>query len=207
MMESKVIEIDQRILNKAQELFLFFGIKSISMDDIAKHLGISKKTLYLHFTDKAELVTLIFSNIISSHEKEIIEAQLHASNAIEEIFLQIKALLNIFKEIKPNVYFEIEKYFPSAADQFSEHRHNCMRDGIRENLERGINENLFRKNLDLDIVADIRLNQLLTSFDEKVYPSQDFNIANTLNKLTDFYLHAICTPSGLKVYQSHITIK
>ncbi len=191
-MELKATDTEQRILDKARELFFFFGIKSVSMDDIAKHLGISKKTLYTHYKDKTEIVSIIMEGLLEKHGKEIVDATSKAENAVEEVFIQNRVLINVFKDVKPNLFFEIDKYFPEISCQVNDHRYNCVLEGIKENLIRGLQENLYRKDLDIDFTAQIRFNQLLNAFDPKAF-SETLNFTEVLNQLTIFYLNAIIT--------------
>lgn len=202
-MELRATDTEQRILDKARELFFFFGIKSVSMDDIAKHLGISKKTLYTHYKDKNEIVSIVMEGLLDKHGKEILTATSNAKNAIEEVFLQNKALINVFKNIKPNLFFEIDKYFPEISGQVNNHRFNCVLEGIKENLSRGLQEKLYRKDLDTDFTAQVRFNQLLNAFDPKSF-SENLNFADTLNQLTIFYLNAITTPETQKTTSVYI---
>ncbi|WP_442795218.1 TetR/AcrR family transcriptional regulator [Pelobium manganitolerans] len=197
-MELKETDIQDRILEKARELFFFFGVKSITMDDIAKHLSISKKTLYSCYKDKAEIVNLIMGDLLQAHVAEILKTKETAANAVEEVLTQSRVLYQIFKEVKPNVFFEIEKYFPEIAGQFADHRGTCVLESISQNLERGIAEGLYRNNLDIPFVARLRLNALMSAFDEKAF-EMEMPTLHILNKLTSFYLHAICSAEGKKL--------
>ena len=203
-MELKETEMQHRILEKARELFFFFGVKSITMDDISKHLGISKKTLYTFYKDKGELVRLVMGDLLSKHTEETLKIKEKAQNSIEEVALQAQILYTVFKEVKPNVFFEVEKYFPDLAGQFSDHRYSCMLEGIKENLERGKAEELYREDLDVAFTAQVRLNQLISAFDEKAYESVEFNIRQIINKLTLFYLNAICSTEGKQLIAKYL---
>lgn len=203
-MELKEIDMEDRILDKARELFFFFGIKRITMDDIAKHLGISKKTLYSHYKDKGEIVRLIMGGLLTEHVDEMLKVKENAKNAVEAVVLQSKILFTVFKDIKPNVFFEIEKHFPDLAGQFSEHRCNCMLDIIKQNLEKGKAEGFYREDLEIPFTAQVRLNQLVSAFDEKAYESVEFNLQHILDKITSFYLNAICNDKGKQLIPTYI---
>ncbi len=195
-MDLKEVEMETRILEKARELFFFFGVKSITMEDLSKHLGISKKTLYTYYKDKNELVYLIMGNLLSQHVAEMARLKDKAANAVEEVVLDSKSLYSVFKDVKPNVIFEVEKYFPELAVQFLNHRYSCVLEVIKENLERGKVEGLYREDLETDFVAQVRLNQLVSAFDEKAYPLIAFNIQKIIAKLTSLYLNSICSIKG-----------
>lgn len=203
-MELKEISMQERILDKARELFFFFGIKSISMDDIAKHLSISKKTLYTHYRDKSEIVHTIMIDLLSKYDEEMLLVSDKAENAVEEVVLHVKVLYAVFRDLKPNVFFEVEKYFPELACQFLNHRYSCVLKGIKENLQRGKAEGLFRDDLEVPFTAQIRLNQLVSAFDEKTYETLEYSVEKILNKITSFYLNAICSSKGKKLIATHI---
>lgn len=203
MMELRTTDTEQRILAKARELFFHFGIKSVSMDDIAKDLGISKKTLYTHYKDKNEIVSIIMESLLEKHGKAILDAKAEAENAIEEVLLQNKVLLNVFKDVKPNLLFEIDKYFPEVSGQVNRHRYNCILEAIKENLKRGLQENLYSTNLAIDFIAQIRLNQLLDAFDPKAF-SENLNFSDALHQLTLFYLNAITTSESKKLLITYL---
>lgn len=203
-MELKEIEIEQRILDKARELFFFFGIKSITMEDISKHLGMSKKTLYTHFKDKGEIVNVIMGDLLKKHLEESIAANENSQNAIEEVVLQAEALYTVFKEVKPSVFFEVEKYFPSLSGQFIDHRYKCMLETIKANLQRGRNERIYREDFDIAFVSQIRLDQLVSAFDEKAYSKVELSIPKIISNLNSFYLNAICNEQGRRILSTYI---
>jgi AcrR family transcriptional regulator len=203
MMELRATDTEQRILEKARELFFHFGIKSVSMDDIAKDLGISKKTLYTHYKDKNEIVKIVMEGLLAKHGRELLAATSKAENAIEEVFLQNSVLLNVFKDVKPNLLFEIDKYFPEVSGQVNEHRSNCILEGIKENLKRGLEEEVYIKDLAIDFTAQIRLNQLLDAFDPKAY-SETLSFPDALHQLTLFYLNAITTSESKKLIATYL---
>lgn len=123
---------------------------------------------------------------------------------IEEVILQSKALYEVFKEVKPSVFYEVDKYFPALSDQFVDHRYKCMLETIKSNLKRGMEESSYREDFDIAFVAQIRLNQLMSAFDENAYSYFEFGIPRTIAKLNSFYLNAICTDEGKKILATYI---
>jgi AcrR family transcriptional regulator len=103
------MEIQERILDTAFSLFCQFGTRSITMDDIAQRMGVSKKTLYAHFADKDELVVHAISRYLDTMDKECIENQEKASNAIDELFLVMKMMDQSFRNMNPIILFDLPK--------------------------------------------------------------------------------------------------
>jgi AcrR family transcriptional regulator len=110
------MEAKERILQKAHELFNRYGIRSVSMDEIAAQLGISKKTVYQYYADKDELVSAVFNGIMSHNKEQCLKDRQIASNAIHEVFLAFDMVKEMFAEMNPAVLFDMEKYHPSAFD-------------------------------------------------------------------------------------------
>ncbi|MDQ2751975.1 MAG: TetR/AcrR family transcriptional regulator, partial [Bacteroidota bacterium] len=107
-----MITVQERILEKAEELFKKYGVKSITMDEIATRLGISKKTIYQSFADKNELVLQIFTHHLCQNRDDCIAASETGQNAIHEVFLSLETYYATMQNINPNVMYDLEKYHP-----------------------------------------------------------------------------------------------
>ena len=132
------MEIKERILSGAKELFFKYGIKSITMDDIAKHLAISKKTIYHFFADKNELVETLLSESLKEDENEFKEIQKDSENVIVEVFNLMEHMGNMFAKVNPNVFYDLQKYHPNAWKQFTAFKEDCMARMVEESIKRGI---------------------------------------------------------------------
>ncbi len=160
-------EIDnkERIKLQATELFMKYGIRSVSMDDIANHLGMSKKTIYQFYADKDELVDAVIEQEINHNEACCELDKGKSENAIHELFLAMDMVLEMFKTMNPSVLHDMQKYHPGAFLKFLKHKNDYLYNVIRENLVRGIKENLYRDDLNVNIVARYRVDSMLLSFD------------------------------------------
>ena len=165
------MENKERILLKAHELFNRYGIRSVSMDDIAAQLGMSKKTLYQYYADKDELVNAVFSGIMDHNKKECTGCRSNGENAIHEVFLSFDMLEGMLSEMNPSILFDMQKYHPSAFRKFEDYRNNFLYGLIRENIERGIKEELYRSDVDVEILTRYRLFSIMISFDSDVFPA------------------------------------
>src|SRR5829696_9202746 len=108
------MEVKERILVKAHELFNRYGIRSVSMDDIAAQLGMSKKTLYQYYADKEELVSGVFIAIIEGNKTRCLSDKKLADNAVHEVFLAFDMVQEMFSKMNPVVIFDLQKYHPSV---------------------------------------------------------------------------------------------
>src|SRR5512141_1922161 len=145
------MEAKERILVKANELFNRYGIRSVSMDDIAAHLSMSKKTLYLYYTDKDELVNAVFDIALTTNKSNCLECTKKGENAIHEIFLSFDIMEEMLKTMNPSVLFDMQKYHPSAFKKFDDFKNSFLYKIIKANLDRGVKEELYREEIDTDI--------------------------------------------------------
>jgi len=132
------MEAKDRILVKAHDLFNRYGVRSVSMDDIAAQLGMSKKTLYQYYIDKEELVSAVFIQVIEGNKTRCLADRKQAENAIHEIFLAFDMMQEMFAQMNPVVIYDLEKYHPAVYKIFHEHKYNFLYQVIKTNIEKGI---------------------------------------------------------------------
>ena len=192
------MEIQERILDTAFNLFSQFGTRSITMDDIAQKMGVSKKTLYAHFADKDEMVTHAITRYLAMVEKECKGNQHKASDAIEELFLVMQMLDHQFGNMKPYVLLDLQRYHPDAYQAFLSYRDNSLKITIRQNLERGIKEGLYRPDLDIDILTQFRMASAMLCFQPDVFPPSLYDMNKVQRKLLEHFLYGLASAQGLK---------
>ena len=197
------MENKERILLKAHELFNRYGIRSVSMDDIAAQLGMSKKTLYQYYADKDELVNAVFSGIMDHNKKECTGCRSNGENAIHEVFLSFDMLEGMLSEMNPSILFDMQKYHPSAFRKFEDYRNNFLYGLIRETIERGIKEELYRSDVDVEILTRYRLFSIMISFDSDVFPANKTKLVYIEQQLLEHYLWGLATNKGQKLIQKY----
>ena len=199
----EIMEAKDRILEKAHELFMRYGIRSVSMDDIAAQLGMSKKTLYQYYIDKEELVTGVFSVIMDENRKNCVDNRDVSENALDEVFLSFDRVRDMFANINPAVLFDMEKYHSGAFKKFREFKNGFLYQMIKTNLERGIKEELYREEIDIDILTRYRIQSITLSFNPEVFPGNRSNIVHIEQQLLEVFLFGIATPKGQKLIQKY----
>ena len=193
----------EQIVKSVADLFQKYGIRSVSMDDIAHELKISKKTIYQYFDDKNQLVKEVTGAIISEKLAMHQEATDCSSNAIEELVAIAKLIRKHFSEMNPALMYDVRKYHPDAWELFAKHEREVMFNSIVDNLLRGQEEGFFRKEIDARILAKIRFEQIHISFDEQVFPKEEFDLTEVHMQLFDFFVHGILTPYGLEQFKKY----
>lgn len=197
------METKERILVKSNELFSRYGIRSVSMDDIAAQLGMSKKTLYQYYTDKDELVNAVFDIILNANKSQCLECVKKGENAIHEVFLSFDRVEEMLATMNPSVLFDMQKYHPSAFKKFNEFRNGFLYKLIKANLERGIKEEQYREDIDTDVLSRYRLHSIVLSFNSEVFPSNKTSLIYIEQQLMEVFLWGIATAKGRKLIQKY----
>jgi TetR/AcrR family transcriptional regulator, cholesterol catabolism regulator len=195
--------IKEKILNGAVELFMKYGVRSISMDDIARHLSVSKKTLYQHYEDKDELVTLASTRHIEESKRQYEALTESAKNAIDELAKISVCLRKDMTDMNPSLLFDLQKYHPKAWSAWLEHKNKYIRDSVVRNIKQGIEEGYYRDDVDPEVIAAVRIEQIPLGFDDRVFPSDKFNIAKVQMQIFDHFVYGLCTDKGKKQYQKY----
>jgi AcrR family transcriptional regulator len=195
------MEIKERIIAKAREQFFRYGVKSVTMDDIARELGISKKTIYLHFEDKDAIVHQLMVAEMANDKCEWDELDGSSDNVIEKIVKSMDIIRQAFAEINPTAFFDIKKYHPKTWELFQEHKQNFIMETIRKELLQGIEQGFFRADIKVEILVRMRLEQIEIGFDPQLFPPNKFSIIEVELTMLDHYIRGILTLKGLEVYQ------
>src|SRR5688572_18790170 len=164
------MEAKERILIKAGELFMQYGIRSVSMDDIANNLGMSKKTLYQYFADKDELVDAVVDGHIRGIQGDCTSCKKDAKDAVHEIFLTMERIMEEFNNMNPMLLYDLEKFHFKAYQRFREHKDKFLLQVIRNNIEWGIKEELYRPDVNVDVMSKFRIESMMIPFNVSVFP-------------------------------------
>jgi len=173
------------------------------MDDLAHHQGISKKTLYQYFDDKNDLVNQVTKMLLEERMKEYADITGCSSNAIEELFSMSKLMRKHFKELNPALMYDLQKYHPQAWDLFINHEYDVVYNMVVKNIEWGIKDRHFRPNINANVLAKIRVEQIHLSFDERLFPKDQFDFTEVQIQLFDHFVHGLLTESGLELYKNY----
>lgn len=197
---------EERIIKGALELFLQAGIKSVTMDDIAKQLGMSKKTIYHFFGDKNELVVALVKSRLQEDEDQI-NAMIHSSeNVIEEMINMMKCSEEIFSRMNPIIFHDLQKYHPQAWQEFLDFKSGVIINKLEELLTKGINQGFIRGDVDVKILATMRVNQVEMGFNTAIFPLAQFNSWKVQVQLLEHFNYGICTIKGHKLLDQYKNI-
>jgi hypothetical protein len=196
------LDLKEHIINQVDKLFCQYGIKSVTMDDIARYLGISKKTIYQHFSDKnavvVELMRLKMENQVCVME----ECIGNSKDAIHEVFLAVTEMGQLLSNINPMLFYDLQKYHPEAWQYYVTFREKKLFGVINNNLKRGIAEGNYRQKINSEILTWMRIGQIDTVFSQTTYPDQ-FNISDLMTEITEHFLYGVCSPAGFKLIEEY----
>lgn len=191
--------INERIRLKANDLFFQYGLRSVSMDDIANSLGISKKTIYQYYADKDELVDAVITQVIGDNQKYCDIDRQESENAIHEVFLAMEFMMQIFRSMNPSLMYDMQKYHPKTFERFSKHKNDYLYNMIRENLQRGIKEELYRPELKVDVLARFRVESVILPFNPEFHTRVKQGLAEIEEEMTLHFLYGLVSQKGYKL--------
>jgi len=190
-----------KILKGAESLFMKYGVRSISMDDIARHLSVSKKTLYQHFADKEDIVIQVCQSHMENNWKKFEAVRQRATNAIDELAMMSVQLKHDLEEMNPALLFDLQKYHPKAWAVWEKYKGVCVNDTMKRNLEQGIQEGYYRPEINAEILGIARMCLAEIAFDEKVFPQDRFKFSEVQMQLFEQFVYGIVTEKGRKLYK------
>ena len=194
----------EKIVQKATELFINLGFKSVTMDDIASEMGISKKTIYAHFDNKTDLIketTLTLFNHITCGIDNICALD---KNPIEELYEIKKFVMIQLKNEKSSPQYQLQKYYPEVHATFKIKHFEKMCDCTMANLERGVEQGLYRDNIDIEFVSRIYFVGVHGIKDDSLFPINKFPKVQLFEDFLEYHLRGIVTKTGLKTLNKFI---
>lgn len=178
-------------------LFCQYGFKSVTMDDISKKLGMSKKTIYQHFSDKDELVTILIKEKLDVHNCVMKNANDNSNDAVDEIFFTLESMNESLASMNPKLFYDLKKYHTKAWIYFREFKKKTIYQTINNNLLRGVEEGVYRPEINVEILTQLRLDQVDLIFSQHdEYTMNKYNISEIIVELSEHFLYGLCTDKG-----------
>jgi DNA-binding XRE family transcriptional regulator len=194
----------KNILLKVRELYMKYGIKSITMDDVARELGISKKTLYQYVSDKDDLVGKFVDNEISMRQEEICKCFRVGYNAIEELF-EISIFMNkLMRNQNSATEYDLKKYYPVHYQKTIKARREGIFNYILVNLKKGIKEGLYRKDMNQEVIAKLYLWRSENTHFDELFTVEEFTSVKLFVELINYHVRGIATEKGIMILEKKI---
>jgi len=173
------------------------------MDDLATQLGISKKTIYQYYTDKDALINAVVDFELEEQALKCQSSQEHAENAVHEMFLLLEDIQVLFKNMNPLILTELAKHHPSAFEKIRQHKNEFMHQVFRSNLKRGIQQEVYRENIDADIIAAYRLETGFIAFNQEVFPFSRYDVGKVNIQIMEHFIYGLLSPKGLELMEKY----
>lgn len=194
----------EQIISKAEELFLTLGFKNVTMDDIASAMGISKKTIYAHFSNKTELVSAVTFSVLEYIYLGIEKIKESAVNPIEELYDTKKFLIHYLRNERGSAHFQLRKYYPKIFEQLEVKKIEKMQSSVENSLKQGVKLQLFRPNIDTAFVSRVYFVGMTGIRDQSVFPEHKFDKNYLMESYLEYHLRAIVTEKGLSILNKYI---
>jgi len=201
------MEPQEKILHTALELFFKFGIKRVTMDDIAKELGMSKKTIYQYYSEKDDLVNRLSEVQTKFHEKQFTKFSEEAKDPIHEIILISQVMREMMQNVNPIFFVDLQKYYPQAYKTFQTFKEKCAYKNIINNIKKGIELGIYRSNIDIEFVAKYRLAQMDMLMFGNYFSFENITFTQANELMLDMFVRSISTLRGHKLINKYHKIK
>ena len=196
--------MERIILKKATELFIKYGFKNVTMDEIVNDLGISKKTIYVYYENKSELVEAVIKYLFSEIKIIIEEIKNQNLNPIEESFKTFSTVSQLLQDEKISIEFQLKKYFPDVYERINCEKLEILQNTITDNLTRGINEGVYRISIDVDFISRYFLTTITSFKNYDYYEMDEVDLILGMKQILELYFRSIVTEKGLKYLEKII---
>lgn len=193
------METKLRIKKKADELFRRYGIRTVTMDEIASQLGISKKTIYQAFADKQQLVDEVITDLLEYNQVCCNRDQSIAKDAVHEVLLAMEMMQEMFSNMNNSILFDLERNHAETYKKFKDFKYHYLLDVLRKNIERGKTEQLYRQEIDTEVIARLRLESIMLAFNPEVFPQNKFSFVAIQKQMIEYFLFGVANLQGHKL--------
>jgi AcrR family transcriptional regulator len=192
------------IVSKACKLFQKYGIKSVSMDDIARNCGISKKTLYESIKDKTDLVTKVLE-IDFLNEGDVFKGVKNSDiNAVDILFVVYKSAVELFEEFNMSMEYDLKKYYPSLYEKSKKKRRKHIYERMAMNMEQGRREGFFRDDFNIDLIAKLHILKVEGLLQTDIFDDTNYTVVDIFREMFSHHFMAIATEKGVKAYKEKL---
>ncbi len=196
-------QMREQILEKTAEMFERYGVRSVTMDDIANKIAISKKTIYQHFKDKKEIVKESVRFLMEKDFQQMEALQKSAKDEIHELVLISKMFREQVRNMNPSLLFDLKKYHSEGWSVYLEMKDRCFGNTLAQSLERGKKAGLFRNEVDTAVITRMRMMQVESGFNPDIFPTSEFDIAEVQMQLFDHFVFGITTKKGRELFEKY----
>ena len=194
----------EKIINGALELFIRNGVKSMNMDEVATNLGISKKTLYVYFNNKQDLVQNCFQKHYDLVSEMINTSAAQFENAIDELFAIDDSCSLVMKQTNPYLLGELKRYYPNTWALIEQLKQKVLFDILKNNLNKGIEQEIYRNEIDVNIIAKLMISRIDALINDELFPLTQYDFRTLLRENRIYHIRGIATYKGVNYLEQKI---
>lgn len=187
----------RKVIDTAWGMFRRFGVRSVSMDDVAREMSISKKTLYRCFRDKNELITKTLDQDLIEIEKEVDAILLSELNPVKQVLKIANFVSGYLKQMNPSMMYDLQKYHPEIYLEFNRHREKTFMERVVKNLRNGMEQGYYRSELNPEISARLYMCLMNHGPEHLGHMSELTEYSEMYVQIMRYHLHSIATEKGL----------
>ena len=185
-------------------MFMRYGVKSISMDDLSRELGISKKTLYQNVDSKEDLINKVILEHTKREVEEMKAIRKNSKNAIDEVIGIGRYIVRTLRDLSPNTMYDLKKYYRSCWDRLESLHKGYVLQVVKDNLNWGVKEGLYREEINTDIIGKLYMNKAMFLVDEDIFPLKEYKRDDLVKEHILYHLHGVITPKGQKLLRNYL---
>jgi len=194
---------EQKIIATSDKLFMRYGLKSVSMDDIARELGMSKKTIYQFVDNKEELIKEIVVSRIEGEMKMLDQVFKESNDALEELLGIARYITTELRDMSPKVMYDMQKYYREVFQLIESFHNEFIYKTIKNNLVRGIKEGLFRKDINAEVIARLYVGKNVMLVDESAFSLREYHPDELFIQHIRYHIHGVAAPKGIKLLEKY----
>ncbi len=195
---------EKEIIHKVARLYNKYGIKSITMDDVAHELGISKKTLYEHFSDKQHLVSAVVDQEVTFNDLRLKKHKKESENALQELLKIFRVHLQMLRDYNPSLEFDLKKYYPDIYAKLKRIKREKIRENTLKNLIKGKQEGLYREELNEEIITKLTILRIESLSETDLFSPEEIYSHDFSKEMFLYHLHGILTRKGAEYLNQNI---
>lgn len=197
--------LTEKMFSSAFSLFMKYGVKSVSMDDIARNLGVSKKTIYSVVDNKKELIEKVIRDFIKGEEKAVKKIIKSSTDSIDEMLNIGRHIIQFMREMKPSLVFDLQKYHPAIWKIIETEHFSFIEKVVHSNIEKGMKSDLYRPEINPVIITKLYMAKSKELVNEDVFPNKTFDKPELLEQFFIYHLNGIASDQGKKHLNSKIS--
>ena len=197
------MEKQNEILDKVAGLYHSYGIKSVTMDDISRELGISKKTLYQYVTDKDDLVRKVVEHIMNVSMCHFDRLCNDALNAIDELFEVNRYVHSVMKQCSPTFEYDLKKYFPETYQFLVTTKREKMYRSVLENIRKGKEEGIYRDDIEEEVIAKLHVARMENLHDNTMFTFEELTRGKTFREIFIYHIRGLANEKGLRILEEN----